>query len=232
MVAPKLLDKKTVVATVAQEKKQLIDQGVKLARAVDSLRETKVEEEGNLDKFRTETIKVVQGEIDHFISKREELKKEILTLEAERTLQKLPLDPEWEKIRESYLKYHESVEALESAKETVARQLGENTMKAHELETEGKKLQKLKLTTEENYGNSKLLLEETKEEVAKQRNLAQTVLSSAELREQLVIQRESDFYKERDRERAKLKKWELELNKRDQETITQQLIINSPITKL
>jgi len=232
MSAPRLLDKRTINTSVANEKKQLIETGLKLARSVDALRETKVEEEGRLDTFRKETIKVVQQEIDQFIAKRESLREEVRKAEEELKVLKLPLNPEWEKIKEAYLKYHESVEALESAKETVARQLGENAMKMDELQWERKKLDKLKLTTEENYGNSKLLLENAREESAKQRNLAQAVLSSAELREQIIIQRESDFYQERDKERARLKEWEIELNKRDQETVMEQLIRSSPITKL
>jgi len=232
MSAPRLLDKRTINTSVANEKKQLIETGLKLARSVDALRETKVEEEGNLERFRTESIATVQKEIDNALRKRDGLLVEIKTLEKERKLIQIPLDAEWEKLKASYLKYSDQVGFLESAKETVARQIGENTLRAHELEVDRQRISEMKRITEEKLATAEQSYNSTKEEVATMRNTAQTILSSAELRETLVVQRESEFYKERDKERARLKEWEIELNKRDQETVMEQLIRSSPITKL
>ncbi len=82
MAAPRLLPKNVVNATLAQERQIEIDKGIKLAKAIEALRETKVEEEQNLERFRVDTIAKVQIEIDSFIKERDSLKREIATLQA------------------------------------------------------------------------------------------------------------------------------------------------------
>lgn len=101
MVAPRLLDKRTVNAEVAIQKKRAIDEGLNLAKKVDALRETKQEEEGRLETFRTQTIARVQKEIDAKILERDNLKRENLKLNEERIKLHAPIDlkEEWEKVR-------------------------------------------------------------------------------------------------------------------------------------
>lgn len=82
MAAPRLLPKNIVNATLAQERKIEIDKGIKLAKAIEALRETKVEEEQKLERFRSETIAKVQIEIDSYIKERDFLRKEIAALQA------------------------------------------------------------------------------------------------------------------------------------------------------
>lgn len=71
MSGPRLLDKKTVNAEVATQRKEQIDSGLVIAKKIDALRETLSEEERNLEVFRTETIKQVQKEIDEKIKDRD-----------------------------------------------------------------------------------------------------------------------------------------------------------------
>lgn len=73
MPAPKLLDKRTVNAELATERKRQIDQGVELAKRIDVLRATLAEEQEKLERFRTETTKVVRAEIDELIRQRDNL---------------------------------------------------------------------------------------------------------------------------------------------------------------
>lgn len=82
MPAPRLLDKKLISASLAQERKVEIDKGVKLAQAIDILRETKVKEELALEEFRIVTTQKVQAEIDALLQERNRLKKDIETLQA------------------------------------------------------------------------------------------------------------------------------------------------------
>lgn len=74
MPAPRLLDKRTVNASLAQERKQQIEAGVDLAKKIDALRLTLLEEQEKLERFRTETVRIVQKEIDELIIKRDLLK--------------------------------------------------------------------------------------------------------------------------------------------------------------
>ena len=74
MPAPRLLDKRTVNAELATERKRQIEQGVELAKRIDLLRATLLEEQEKLERFRTETVRAVQIEIDQLIRKRDLLK--------------------------------------------------------------------------------------------------------------------------------------------------------------
>jgi acyl carrier protein phosphodiesterase len=80
MPAPRLLDKKRIAASLADERRLEIDKGIKLAKKIDFLRETLAEEETKLERFRTETVKKVQIEIDMLIHERDRLKQEITRL--------------------------------------------------------------------------------------------------------------------------------------------------------
>ena len=95
MSAPKLLDKKTINKEVAAQQKQQIESGVKMAKKVDAVRETLQEEEQNLEKFRVESVKRVQQEIDGKIRERDSLVIEIGHLKEERALEMIPLTEEW-----------------------------------------------------------------------------------------------------------------------------------------
>ncbi len=81
MAGPRLLPKNIVNATLAQERKVEIDKGLKLTKAIEALRETKIEEEQKLERFRVETIARVQIEIDAAIRERDSIKREIATLQ-------------------------------------------------------------------------------------------------------------------------------------------------------
>ncbi len=69
----KLLAKKTIDSQVSSQKKQQIDEGIKLATRVDELRKTKAEEEKNLEEFRLGAIKVVSQEIEELTKKRDSI---------------------------------------------------------------------------------------------------------------------------------------------------------------
>lgn len=76
MPAPRLLDKRTVNAELATERKQQMEKGKELAQKIDALRATLAEEQEKLERFRTETVRIVQAEIDALIRKRDLLANE------------------------------------------------------------------------------------------------------------------------------------------------------------
>lgn len=75
MILPKKtdLDKARVI-----ERKNFIDEGIALAKRVDELRRMKADEEKRLLEWQEGTRKVVQKEIDTLVSKRDEVKREII----------------------------------------------------------------------------------------------------------------------------------------------------------
>lgn len=92
----KLLSKQEVSKQKALESKIEIDEGLKLAKKIDYLREQAPKEEINLKKFRDETLKQIKSEIDSLISEKNSLgveislkRKEKLNLEAPLNLKEL-----------------------------------------------------------------------------------------------------------------------------------------------
>lgn len=102
MSAPRLLDKKLIQADVATQQKQQIDTGIKLAKKVDAVRESLQEEEQNLERFRTETLKKVQIDIDQKTSERDSLERGNISLREERIRLSAPIDLShaWQEVKD------------------------------------------------------------------------------------------------------------------------------------
>lgn len=88
----RLLTQKDINVKKNDERQREIDEGKKLTRAVDSLREIKQEEDSALHKFRDETIRAIHIEIVAESTKRDELKKEVSELEDKKQEALKPLE--------------------------------------------------------------------------------------------------------------------------------------------
>lgn len=102
MPAPRLLDKKLVNASLATERKQEIEKGVKLAKAIDALQETKAKETQDLEEFRINTLKSIQIQIDAKVAENTRFDLETKRLKEERLIAEAPIDlkEEWMRVRE------------------------------------------------------------------------------------------------------------------------------------
>lgn len=76
----KLLDKVQISNLKVNERRRDVDEGVKLAKKIDLLRETASAEESRLAKFRTETLRLIKEDIDKLIAERDKLKDEVNNL--------------------------------------------------------------------------------------------------------------------------------------------------------
>lgn len=97
----KLLPKSEIDKMKAVERKREIDEGLKLAKRVDNLREVAAAEEASLRKFRNETVKVIYDEITKEEQKLNALKGEIVRAQKEREELKKPLDAEWARVEKA-----------------------------------------------------------------------------------------------------------------------------------
>jgi len=80
----KILPKKTeIVVLKSLERQKEIEEGAKLAQTVDTLRQTKLKEEGNLQKFRVESLKTIQKEIDSKLSEKVLLDGQVQSLQSQ-----------------------------------------------------------------------------------------------------------------------------------------------------
>lgn len=96
----KLNTPRTIQQTINDERRKDIDNGVTLARRVDTLRDTLLNEEQKLENFRNSTIKIVQQEIDNKINEKTLLEIELVKLKEKRIELLKPLDEEWEQVNE------------------------------------------------------------------------------------------------------------------------------------
>lgn len=95
----KLLDKQEVNRLKGVERKLEVDEGVKLAKKVDALRELAAKEQTNLTKFRESSLAIVKAEIDEAIKKRDALRENIEVLTRQQQELRIPLDNEWNRVK-------------------------------------------------------------------------------------------------------------------------------------
>lgn len=80
----KLLSKQEVTIEKSQQLKRDIDEGAKLAKKIDLLRETASSEETRLNKFREESLHRVKLEIQFLLIEKNNLEKEVASLREEK----------------------------------------------------------------------------------------------------------------------------------------------------
>lgn len=190
----RLLDKKSVNTDLAHQKKLQIDEGVKLATKVDVLRETVVKEEGNLQRFRGETIQFVQKEIDEKVQERDLLEKGNVFLREERIRLSAPIDltEAWKEVKSGKSEITSWRDSLsEKEVKMLARESdvvgGEQSLvKRHEAIARKEKLTERTLAgAQEKFEKASVTLEKAQEEGSK-------LINDAIHREQVVSLRESD----------------------------------------
>lgn len=106
----RLLKKSEIDQIKAKDRQLEINEGLKIAKRVDALREVAAEEERSLTNFRIKTISLINEEINVEIFKRDSLKNEIKQLEESNSILKdkrikleapLDLQEAWEEIKAS-----------------------------------------------------------------------------------------------------------------------------------
>jgi chromosome segregation ATPase len=88
----KLLDKTTIVTLKGIERRKEVEEGAKLAKKVDLLRQTVASEETKLAKFRVESLAKLKEDIDGLISQKKQIQAEITTLEIKLSSLKVILE--------------------------------------------------------------------------------------------------------------------------------------------
>lgn len=95
----KILSQNEIDARKSEDKRFTLEEGLRIAKKIDEVRSTLFQEESNLKKFREETTKIVQAEIDKLIGQRDTLQYEVDVLNRQNLNLKKPFDEEWEMIK-------------------------------------------------------------------------------------------------------------------------------------
>lgn len=193
----KLIKKSIIQNNVAIQRKQQIDEGLSLAKRVDSLREAKATEEHNLSIFREQSINLVKDEIAGFIKIKSDLEQEVKELIEKKKIIKEPTARELEigKWRKETLDKVE--QDLVSKSNAITERHLVVTEDIKELELDRVKLEKNKSQIDKNLkdsidklNQSNLLLEEAKEEKKKSDKYILSKNKEVKTKEELVQIRE------------------------------------------
>ncbi len=128
-MAMRLLTKSEIDTAKAAEQKRNIDEGLKLARRVDNLREVAAEEEASLAKFRKEQTAKIHAELEKLYETKGTLIGEVSQLKRERKELMKPLDAELAKIYKENAQLEKKRDELTS-KEIAISQREKGTKKA------------------------------------------------------------------------------------------------------
>ena len=189
----RLRDKKSILVDVAAEKKQQVDEGVVIAKKVDLLRQTLIEEEKRLNDFRSQTLPRVHAETEAETRTRDDLVKGNDTLRAEREKLLAPVDltNAWKKVRDEQASNEETRASLSTAI------LDVDELKSS-LENVTRDLQRREraLTRAEEAINTNLMDAENKNKEAAEtletaRHEAELLLKRAEVKDRVSTQREN-----------------------------------------
>ncbi len=136
----KLLKKSEIDSAKAQDRQREINEGIKLAGRVDALREAQATEEANLEKFRRESIFKINEEIVSITENKNVLLKEVSDLEDRKRLALLPLDAEWDKVKEKQEELTQYALTLQEDSRILEESKGEYGVELELLEVEKKRI--------------------------------------------------------------------------------------------
>lgn len=199
MSAPKLLDKKTINAEVATQQKQKIIEGITLSKKVDKVRGTLNEEETRLERFRTETIRKVQQEIDAKVLERDSLENGNQALRRERVQLETPIDlsQAWAEVKEEEKKVQEWTVNLTQQQIEQNIITADNESQTKRLVRMERNIERRDILSEKTLIEAECKLDEASQEVVRTKQQAQKMLANAEQKEkesvefaQQLIQRE------------------------------------------
>ena len=196
----KLLDKKEVLQAKNLSRQLEINEGAKLAKKVDALRETTALEEKKLAEFRSATLKIIKLEVDELNNTKKVLLDEVDRLKQERIELRKPLDKEWKILNEEkedlYTKQSSVdfiIKKLEGSQKIIAKEVADMLIEKERIaDAKLQIIKKAEETEEEKQRISKLLFqaEEVREVAMK---FAKEKLKEISLKEAEITDNERDL---------------------------------------
>ena len=239
-MAVRLLNRSEVDKRKAEEKRQAMEEGLKIAERVDTLRETLAAEEALFKKIHFDSLDAIQTEIAEKHKERESLDTQIREKKKEwkAQLEKMygPLDTQWmtyvkeEKARiDSETARLAQIEAnLQKEAARIAAHAQENAEKESTLDTERHEYQRLTADAKRQVAHAATTL-------ASARNKAQELLSEAELKMANALkeeQRITGVAADLAIKEQELQKQHIELQEREYRVLAKELQYYSPVKRM
>lgn len=159
----KLLTKRELDLAKTKDRKLEIDEGAKLAKRVDVLRETHSQEERNLKQWREQAIPIVRKEIDDLLAQKTSLQSAVTAYREELAVERIPLDKQWEQVREREAENEAAREKLALGFGVLEREREENERASARLDVRERKVQNTEWKVEEILEESDKMRAEAKE---------------------------------------------------------------------
>lgn len=214
----RLLPKSEIDKRKSEEQRTAMQEGLKVAERVDTLREIASSEEASFDKYRKDTLISIQEEIEPKRKELEQLTIEINGLRTEREKLLIPLDFKWYEVKkiEEYNKVKgQELSVLEGslAEKSVMLEVRERDVVKSEDKSED-----LKRLAGAMFTQAEAQVAKSREDSSSMLNKAQAELSLVELQKLDIAKRETNATaKEKNNKEKELKieKYEIELAKRE-----------------
>ena len=214
----RLLPKSEIDKRKAEEQRLAITEGIKVAERVDLLRETAATEEVAFEKYRTESLKEIQAEIDEKMSLRDSLEDEISAKRKERRELELPLIHKWEEVNRAQKMCTDWEVDLKKTDLSLREKEEKLSVLQKETTHEVERVENLKKLASAMFSQAEAVMATAKEESAQMRNKAQAELSLIELQKEEVRSKSAAILiREQaleDRE-GKIEKYEIDLAYRE-----------------
>ena len=232
MILPKLSD---VNRLKTEERKVLVDEGIKIARKVDGVREKLDKEQQALALFRKESVKKVTDEIDVLIARRQALEAQITAQEAYWDELLLPLDRQWILyVKTEKKKIDDGLADLLKEQQAIEAKNQQQDARDLELEKKYRTIEKYRLEAlslhnraEQKERDATTALDRAQLQARDIRELASDVLTEA----QHLKERAQNEAQESHIRTETLNDREKDLEDREQEVLVQKLLYYSPVKK-
>lgn len=140
-----LLPKQEIDKRKAEEKRLDIEQGMKLAKKIDLLREAASVEMANINKFRDAALKNIREELSALESQKAVLISECAEAEEQKRVARVPLDIEWSRVNQAKLEIDTWRDGLGEREEVIAGKELDCDVLAKELELESDRIADAKI---------------------------------------------------------------------------------------
>lgn len=179
----KVLPKKELISHQQKEQEQAARRAGLLSEAISKLHEQKESEEAKLAKWRETTFRTIQGEIEEKETEKSSLERDILALQEKRRKLLIPLDAEWDKLREEKSLLSEEKEALDKEKDEMQVRVQAVGQREIEAQRQRENIERMEQESARKLAHAETILSQAKEETAVMRNQAHAILLESELRD-------------------------------------------------
>lgn len=231
----RLLPRREIDKAKASDRQREVDEGVKLAEKVDTLREIRSKEEVGLEKWRVETLKGIQEQISSLSKERNALEDKVKAKRDELFSLSAPLDRAWKfyvtseraEIERVLVKVKQELSVLQN-------RILENDSVSEDLKAEGNRLRLdqqeiigTRAETKRNLDESLKVVEDARLKARTITRNAERILKDSEGRQLSAKEREANVKLKEE----SLKRKEDELETREMAALAKELLYYSPIKK-